>query len=498
MVTLTNISEVKEMVHEDIIKAKVRQKDKWVDINHFLQDKQKYIIIGTLTGFIIVGSSFGILHYRSNLNTLYHVYVDGKEIGTIHDKSLIHTWETQRLKRAESLYSDRNLVIKNNITYQKKQKYKGKYDDIQVLNALNDTTTIQAKAVEIRVNNKVIGVVNDKPTAELVLRQLKEAYLPQKNKSKLTAASIMKTDANVKVKRIDFKENISLNQVNVDPNTITNEKDMLQLLKKGTLEEKTYIVKDGDTISEIAYRFGLTTEKVFQLNPSLTSDLIHIGDELKVTAVSPLVNVEMEELVKEVQVIPPKVVYKIDNSLYVNEYNILEKGSDGKKEIEYLLHIENGIIVDKKVTKETILSEPTNKIIVRGSKIVPSKGTGVLNWPTVGGVITSYFGPRWGTIHEAIDIAGVKDYTIKAADNGKIIFAGWKSGYGKAVMIDHGNHMVTLYGHLSSIKVSVGDKVAKGQKIGIMGNTGQSTGTHLHFELRIDGVPRNPLNYLGV
>lgn len=136
---------------------------------------------------------------------------------------------------------------------------------------------------------------------------------------------------------------------------------------------------------------------------------------------------------------------------------------------------------------------------------VVRNSTGSFMWP-ISGHISSGFGRRFHPIHRrtimhtGLDIGGPNGGAIRAADGGQVIFAGWKGGYGKAVMINHGNrngrNLVTLYGHMSRLSVSTGENVSKGQVIGNEGSTGYSTGPHLHFEVRVDGAPVNPMNYL--
>lgn len=116
-------------------------------------------------------------------------------------------------------------------------------------------------------------------------------------------------------------------------------------------------------------------------------------------------------------------------------------------------------------------------------------------WPTTGQV-TSPFGMRWGRMHEGIDIASNAGPPVVAPLAGTVSFAGWQSGYGNLVKINHGNGLETRYGHLSSIAVAKGQPVATGTQIGVMGSTGRSTGTHLHFEVRVGGTPYNPLGAL--
>lgn len=121
--------------------------------------------------------------------------------------------------------------------------------------------------------------------------------------------------------------------------------------------------------------------------------------------------------------------------------------------------------------------------------------TGGFIWP-VSGPITSPFGMRWGTLHPGIDIGVPEGTAIHAAAAGKIIYCGWESGYGNLVMIDHGGNLATLYGHQSRIAVSCGETVTQGQVIGYSGCTGFCTGPHVHFEVRVNGTPVDPLGYL--
>lgn len=144
-----------------------------------------------------------------------------------------------------------------------------------------------------------------------------------------------------------------------------------------------------------------------------------------------------------------------------------------------------------------MIEEATAKIVKKGTKVVPSRGTGNLVRPVNGGYITSYVGMRWGSFHKGLDFAGTSNLVIKAADNGVVVSAGWNNGgYGYRVVIDHNNGMRTTYSHMSAIMVQVGEVVRKGQQIGVMGQTGFATGVHLHFEVYVNGSIVNPLDYL--
>ena len=116
-------------------------------------------------------------------------------------------------------------------------------------------------------------------------------------------------------------------------------------------------------------------------------------------------------------------------------------------------------------------------------------------WP-LNGPITSGYGPRWGRMHTGIDIDGYSGQPIVASKGGNVILAASYSGYGNAVIVDHGGGVATLYAHMSSFGVSAGQSVSQGQVVGNVGCTGSCTGDHLHFEVRVNGNPTNPLSYL--
>jgi murein DD-endopeptidase MepM/ murein hydrolase activator NlpD len=163
----------------------------------------------------------------------------------------------------------------------------------------------------------------------------------------------------------------------------------------------------------------------------------------------------------------------------------------------YYARLENELLRESaRVTSNirALLARPQYKTPIKQS-------TGRFIWP-MRGPLTSHFGYRYHPIHRyrarhtGIDISRPTGTPIVAADGGRVIAAGWQQGYGKAVVILHGRGLATLYGHMSRISVSVGQSVSQGQHIGACGSTGYSTGSHLHFEVRVGGSPVNPLGYL--
>ncbi len=132
---------------------------------------------------------------------------------------------------------------------------------------------------------------------------------------------------------------------------------------------------------------------------------------------------------------------------------------------------------------------------IQSAPTAPAPSAAGLAWP-VSGPVTSGFGMRWGRMHTGIDIAVPSGTPVHAAAGGTVVYAGWMSGYGYLVAIDHGTGLATAYAHNSSLLVTVGARVGQGQVVSLSGSTGHSTGPHVHFEVRVNGVPVDPLQYL--
>nr|MBA3348543.1 peptidoglycan DD-metalloendopeptidase family protein [Actinomycetota bacterium] len=161
---------------------------------------------------------------------------------------------------------------------------------------------------------------------------------------------------------------------------------------------------------------------------------------------------------------------------------------------EYLQEVE-GLLAQSAALSAKIQSAQT--AAAAGSAPAPSSSPSAAGyiWPAHG-ILTSPFGWRWGRMHEGIDIAVASGTAVVSSAAGTVIVAGWMGGYGNLVVVDHGNGIATAYGHNTSVTVGVGQSVAQGQLIAYSGNTGHSTGPHIHFEVRINGAAVDPLGYL--
>jgi murein DD-endopeptidase MepM/ murein hydrolase activator NlpD len=242
----------------------------------------------------------------------------------------------------------------------------------------------------------------------------------------------------------------------------------------------THTVKAGDTLYGIAQKYKLSAETLMFANGLETNpDLLRLGQNLTILPANGILHTvkkgdTLEKLAK---------TYKVNTSSIINSpLNSLDQRNP-------VIAVGQKLFVPGGYKAIPIQSVQVYKgPVPAGAK----RGSGRFVWPTAGYVTQGY--KRY---HLALDIARAIGTPVKAADNGFIVSAGWSNdGYGNNIVIDHGNGYQTLYGHLNRIYVKVGDSVARGSEIGQMGSTGRSTGPHLHFEVRKNGVRLNPLSFL--
>ncbi|WP_243298998.1 M23 family metallopeptidase [Bacillus litorisediminis] len=473
-----------------------------------VQKKSNFLVKGTVISTLAVssltlGSVKAKTEEEAGLSTVYHVYVGNERIGVVTSKEEIEKWIKSELDKAKEEYQGLEFTLEEQISYVPEQVFQIATQDDSVINTLEDQVQVQAEAFAITVNGEPVTYVESAELAKQILDSIKQAYvskeeLAQLSASKDAAAETASPSKNNDTKLLDvrFTEEVAVSEEKVAPNEILTVDEALKLLQKGTLEEKKYQVQTGDVLGTIAAKHDLTLAQLLKLNPGLEEDsVLQIGEELNVTVYEPIIDVVVEYEKYHEEEIPYETKVIEDDTMFKGEQTVKQEGQSGVEAVTYLIREVNGIRDGKSVLDSKVLSKPVEEIIVKGTKVVPSRGTGDFIWPAVGGYISSTMGYRWGKMHQGIDIARPSDRTIKAADNGVVVEAGWDSGYGNKIVIDHNNGYRTVYAHLSSIGVSVGQTVPQGSKIGVMGSTGNSTGVHLHFEIHKNGKLVDPLNY---
>lgn len=288
--------------------------------------------------------------------------------------------------------------------------------------------------------------------------------------------------------------------------------ELIALFESEVSSDQYYTVQVGDTPIGIAAEQDVDYHDLIQWNPGIDTLLI-AGDEILIGVSEPYLSI----LATTTDVYTSKIAYDTveekTDKLYVGETKVKQEGVNGKQKITAEVTLLNGVETERTIVSKETTKEPVDKIVLVGTKepdpvTVPAgvttysgnNNTGIwLSWPTDGGYISSAYGSRWGSFHRAIDIAkrgGCYGDKIYAAADGTVTFVGYSGTYGKLIKVSHGSGLETWYAHCSGYNVSVGDKVSRGQTIGYIGNTGRSTGPHLHFQVMLNGSCVNPVYYL--
>ena len=342
---------------------------------------------------------------------------------------------------------------------------------------------IQAWAIS--VDGVELGCAADKSEFYRMLDEIAQPYIP------------------ANAVRYEFVEDVRVYPVRLPPDAGFDDLEPIrEELSALRVEQAVYVVKKGDTFNAIAYSLGMKPNELSVLNPDVMVDKLWVDQELIIQQAVPRLSVVTVTNETYEEAVPSPVEYIETADLYVGDTKVKVQGEDGlalvNAEVTYINNVEQG----REILESTTLKEPTTTYTYTGTTPRPKTASnGYFIWP-VKGPITSNFGARnlWGSYnyHLGLDIGCATGTSIKAADGGTVVTAGWNSGgYGYLVVIRHDNGMLTYYAHNSSVLVKAGEKVYQGQVIAKAGMTGKADGPHCHFEIRVNGTSVNPRNYLS-
>ena len=421
--------------------------------------------------------------YQVLYTTATTVVFDGVELATVASEAEAEAAK-HSVERSISSVLGRNYTLESNkVSYSTGLAYRSAVvDESKLEEALSNSLRVVEHGYALYVGGEFIGATQTEGALDELLNQVAAPYRNENTVS------------------IDFVEGIEIRECDLPVEKFTNLGEVALLLNSTKAGEVTYVVEKGDVWSVIAQDNNMTNSDLLALNPGYDIDRLQIGDELLISNAVPYLTVRSVQMEYYVADIPYEIEYVDDDSMYIGDTRIITKGEYGKADTAACVTYEGTEEIKRIIESETILSAPVTEVQARGTQERPTwMPTGSFRWPTSGS-ITSKYGYRnifgGSSFHSGIDIANSYGTNIVAADGGEVVYAGWMSGYGYLVQIDHMNGYVTYYGHNSSLLVSVGDKVYKGQHIAEMGSTGRSTGNHCHFEVRKDGERKNPLDYL--
>lgn len=412
----------------------------------------------------------------------YTVNIDGADFCKIRAKKNVEAM-VQKVKEEYKQQHNSEIDIASKIIYKKTRASKKELIENKALEQIiREKVKYTIQSFSILANDNCIAAFKTKQEADSALEAIKEAYVNKEDMKKY--------------KEVTFAEKVEVRQAFNEEGKLMPVEEAASFILKGTDEEKIHTVAEGESIWSISRKYDLSIENIQKANPKLDPEKIKIGQKINLVVPKPLISVKTTEVASYKENIPFEQKVEFSSSLYKDQSKIKVKGQYGEREVVAEIVKLNGVENSRTIVSEKIIKEPNTQILVKGTKAVPAKkGTGTFSMPTRGS-LSSKFGRRWGRMHEGIDLAAPIGTAVKAADGGKVIWVGARGNYGKMIKVDHGGGFITCYGHLSKYSVKTGDKVYKGQKIGAVGNTGRSTGPHLHFEILKNGSPVNPLKYL--
>lgn len=520
---------------------------------HYKRMKFTYIKITLLVLFCYTFFSKGFVFFEKTGDNMFHIQINGVEVGVLDSPEEAENLMSQARKNI-ALESEELVFIDAKVTWTGEEVLWGRVDDPKTVQdhiekALRGSIqeTMQ-RSYTVKVNDYMVNL-NSMEDVSILLQAAVDKYdgedkfdieLQQDDSREfhvLTASVIDKQEklqqeeqnnvifgeAGIQAKfteiiqsaepevektfddyelgllTMDFADDVEIVEACLPESQIASLDQAIEEVIKEQEVPGVYEVVTGDTLSEIAIKVNIPMEQIIAMNETLEDEnsTIRVGEELIITVPEPELSVawQKEEYIEEIY--DADIIYVDNDSWYTTQTQVLQQPSAGFRRIIAVSDYLNDKEVGRQVMKEEVAMEAVPMIVERGTKIPPTYIK-----PISGGRQSSPFGRRnrptkgASSYHKGIDWAVPTGTAVYASCGGTVAKAGWGSGYGYVVYINHEDGRQTRYGHLSKVLVQAGQTVKQGEKIALSGNTGISTGAHLHFEILINGSQVNPLNYL--
>lgn len=519
--------------------------------------KCTYIKWNLLILFICLFFMQGYVKLESTGNNLFHIFINGARVGSVAQPEDAERmlWEARReiataaedlvlmdvemtyvgeeimygyVDDPQEVYDNICQVLQDSIQETSVRSYTLKMDQYmvnlasveemeQLLQAVvskydsEDKFGVDIVQDENRLFNVLTATAVDKQRQsreQVELQQQEQQLLPeagiQKKLTELFAQDVEKEemgfeDYELGIMSMHFAEKVEIVEAYLPQSQL---QPLDKAIEELTMEQETvgtYEVQRGDTLSEIALKVNIPMDDIVAMNDSLETinTTIRVGQELIITVPEPKVTMERLEVNYYEEIYDAPVIYIDRDDWYTTQTNVIQQPHAGFRKVVAQESYENDTLTQREILKEELVMEAVAKIVERGTKVPPTYIK-----PISGGRASSGFGRRKAptkgasTYHKGQDWATPVGTTVVASCGGRVSKAGWGSGYGYVIYIDHEDGKQTRYAHLSKVLVKAGDYVKQGQRIALSGNTGITSGPHLHFEILINGKQVNPLNYL--
>lgn len=444
-------------------------------------------------------------------HSYYQVYLGGQKIGLIKSDDELYSLidkEQQAIKdlyNVNKIYPPSGLKVKEVITYNNDiLSAKEVYEEIKDI----DPFTIEGYEISVKYEEetKRFYILN-KNNLDSAIRKTVLAFLDEEDYDNYINGTQQEvTDEGIEITNVYLDQQVSIKKalISTEEKIITDEDELSQYFLFGTTELKNkYTVKSTDTIESIAYSNELGVQDFLIANPDIVSEkaLLAVGQEVSVAPIDPIANVVVESFQTENQVITYDTKVEYDKTMDASKSYTKTEGKNGLSRVTYATKEMNGVILNTALVSSEVVYEATDKVVVMGAKNIVYVGNSTFwAWPTARIYrISSHYGYRihpvykYEKFHDGTDITGTPSDNIYAIQSGIVKTVTRQGSMGKYIKIDHQNGYTSSYLHLSKQLVSVGDKVEKGQLIGIMGCTGTCTGKHLHLTITKNGSKMNPL-----
>lgn len=463
-------------------------------------------------------------------NLTYEIFVNDTSIGYVQDRNE-YKLALKELTETDGSDSIKNIDIKTIYSFNKNDpegssafkpaqasarsieipsadKNNLKASDIESI--ARDILKLKKPSFSISVGGTSLVSVSAESDLDAIREIIKKHYTP--------------SDDSLKVNSVEIHDEMTIAPSFEYQDKVLPVEQAAEKILEGKPVEETYTVVSGDTIWDIALKYDISVDDIQNANPNLTIDKIQIDDKITIKRSEPYALVTVDANLSSLETVPYDTKEVDDNTLTKGKTKVTQPGKNGSAEITTNLTIVNKRITAEKILSNKVVTQPQTKIVSVGTKVVtvqkpstpsrnpsstttkpkpkPQTSTSTPSSSSKGfirpasGIITSNYGWRSRGFHTGVDFASSRGTSIVASKSGKVTFAGWKGGYGLCVIIDHGGGISTLYAHNGSLKVKVGQSVSQGQRIALMGSTGNSTGPHVHFEVRVNGAHKNPFNYI--
>lgn len=449
----------------------------------------------------------------SNLTFVVNVTYHGENLGYVSNQAVIN--EAKEIVQGRMVYLNDSERIKLEPNYSielvNEQEVVNEYQLADAMIGLSGDEMLQAEGLYI--NGQFYGALSQSDVIQQTLDTILQGYYQQEN-----------------VEEAHFVDDIEVISGLYLTNNILSEQDIVNLLQSEVMAESYYTIVDGDTPLRAAYKNNMAYQDLKALNPEIeNSSWFRGGQQLLLNKAEPFLSVELTKTEIYTEAIPFETETIESATLEKGKEEVSREGENGENQITAKVTYIDGSEISREVMTTEVVKEPVHKQITKGTmepvveeETQTDKNTtkdnnnkttsqnaassiqsvasssGFIN-PLPGCYLSSGYGTRWGATHGGSDLCvrgGTMGKPIYAAASGTVIAASNAGSYGKLVKIRHSNGIETWYAHTSSMVVSQGQTVSQGQLIAYAGATGQVTGPHLHLEVRVNGIRKNPLDYI--